>query len=308
MQNLSARNPLGIIALFISLIYGISALLLGVSIDKLSVTNQERLVWFVVIFPCAVLAAFLWLVAKHHKKLYGPGDYRTDEGFLSAGGDPALVGQKYRDEARPELDAAEIDPIQNDAPDPVADVDPGAPNAHVQQPAPEVEAPPTSELPSPISVTYPGSGSHSRAPTRSSSPAEFYLLEGLVLQELQGQFNAPLRRDIEVSTGGHRYTIDGLIEESSGKTVVEIKFVRNSPTMKRRIREGLAQLDYLVASLGKPSGENIQGLLVLIADDVEAIRTMQKLIEMDSVFTTSRHPIRFFSRPELLSKYGIAIS
>ena len=38
--NWSARNPLGIIALFISLIYGMSALLLGTSVDSLAMFNQ----------------------------------------------------------------------------------------------------------------------------------------------------------------------------------------------------------------------------------------------------------------------------
>jgi hypothetical protein len=37
------------------------------------------------------LGAFLWLVAKHHRKLYGPGDYRTDESFSNAGGDPSCI-------------------------------------------------------------------------------------------------------------------------------------------------------------------------------------------------------------------------
>ena len=70
-----ARNPLGIVALFISLIYGMSALLLGFSITHLSANNQTILVLFVVSFPFVVLAVFGWLVSRHHMKLYGPSDY-----------------------------------------------------------------------------------------------------------------------------------------------------------------------------------------------------------------------------------------
>ncbi|AKI02281.1 hypothetical protein IMCC20628_03595 [Hoeflea sp. IMCC20628] len=72
MKNFSARNPLGIIALFISLIYGISALLLGASVDMLTPDNQERLVWFIICFPVGILLAFLYLVTWHHRKLYSP--------------------------------------------------------------------------------------------------------------------------------------------------------------------------------------------------------------------------------------------
>lgn len=76
-----ARNPLGIIALFIVLIYGFAALTLGIN-TALQSAERLPLVWFLVIFPLIVLLTFAWLVSMHHEKLYGPGDYKTDEGFL----------------------------------------------------------------------------------------------------------------------------------------------------------------------------------------------------------------------------------
>ena len=75
-----ARNPLGIIALFIVLIYGLAALTLGLN-SKLDASDRTPLVWFLVIFPVAVLGLFGWLVSQHHEKLYAPGDYRTDDIF-----------------------------------------------------------------------------------------------------------------------------------------------------------------------------------------------------------------------------------
>ncbi len=77
-----ARNPLGIIALFIVLVYGIAGIVLGVSGSHLSEIQKTIFVCFLVVFPCLVLGSFLWLVAKHHRKLYAPSDYRNDEGFL----------------------------------------------------------------------------------------------------------------------------------------------------------------------------------------------------------------------------------
>jgi hypothetical protein len=76
-----SRNPLGIIALFIVLIYGFAALTLGIN----SLQEHERLplVWFLVLFPLVVLFVFGWLVSCHHEKLYAPADYKSDEGFLS---------------------------------------------------------------------------------------------------------------------------------------------------------------------------------------------------------------------------------
>lgn len=76
-----ARNPLGIIALFIVLIYGFAALTLGFN-SHLESGERLPLVWFLVLFPVAVLALFGWLVSQHNEKLYAPSDYRSDDSFL----------------------------------------------------------------------------------------------------------------------------------------------------------------------------------------------------------------------------------
>lgn len=66
-----ARSPLGIIALFIVLIYGFATLTLGFN-SQLEFVERMPLVWFLVVFPVAVLVLFGWLVSSHHEKLYAP--------------------------------------------------------------------------------------------------------------------------------------------------------------------------------------------------------------------------------------------
>ena len=78
-----AKNPLGIIALFIVLIYGFASLVVGLS-DKLVAGERLPLIWFLVVFPCLVLGIFAWLVSRHHTKLYAPSDYKEDEAFIQA--------------------------------------------------------------------------------------------------------------------------------------------------------------------------------------------------------------------------------
>lgn len=84
----SVRNPLGVVALFISLIYGIAALLLGAAASTLASWERAPLIGFVVTFPVIVLYVFYLLVTKHHGKLYGPGDYERDDSFLRTLSDP----------------------------------------------------------------------------------------------------------------------------------------------------------------------------------------------------------------------------
>lgn len=78
----AARNPLGVIGLFISLIYGFANWMLGSSVSTLQSSERLIIIWFIVVFPVLILAAFCYLVIKHHGKLYAPKDYKTDESFL----------------------------------------------------------------------------------------------------------------------------------------------------------------------------------------------------------------------------------
>jgi hypothetical protein len=76
------RNPLGIIALFISLIYGFACLVLGLSGDNLTPDDSTPLVYFLIVFPILILLSFVFLVIKHHNKLYAPADFKDERNFF----------------------------------------------------------------------------------------------------------------------------------------------------------------------------------------------------------------------------------
>lgn len=76
------RSPLGIIALFIVLVYGFASLVVGLGSG---ITEYiAPLIYFMVFFPVVVFFGFLWLVAKHHNKLYCPSDFKNEENFFKA--------------------------------------------------------------------------------------------------------------------------------------------------------------------------------------------------------------------------------
>lgn len=76
-----ARNPLGIIALFIVLVYGFASL---VTAFAGSFTAAERLplIYFIILFPVLVLIVFAWLISKHSGKLFAPSDFRDEENYV----------------------------------------------------------------------------------------------------------------------------------------------------------------------------------------------------------------------------------
>lgn len=76
-----ARNPLGIIALFIVLVYGFAALVTAFA-GSYTVGERTPLIYFLVFFPLIVLGVFAWLVSRHAGKLFAPGDFRNEENYV----------------------------------------------------------------------------------------------------------------------------------------------------------------------------------------------------------------------------------
>ena len=76
-----ARNPLGIIALFIVLVYGFACV---VTAAAWSFTPGERvpLIYFLVFFPILVLGVFTWLVSRHSGNLFAPADFKDESNYL----------------------------------------------------------------------------------------------------------------------------------------------------------------------------------------------------------------------------------
>jgi CheY-like chemotaxis protein len=75
-----SKSPLGIIALFIVLVYGFATLAFTVGRNTQCLVSP--LIYFLVFFPVIVFAGFLWLVSKHDDKIYGPSDYKKEKNYV----------------------------------------------------------------------------------------------------------------------------------------------------------------------------------------------------------------------------------
>jgi CheY-like chemotaxis protein len=76
-----ARNPLGIIALFIVLVYGFASFV-TISAGSLSSAERLPLIYFLIVFPVLVLAVFGWLVSRHSGKLFAPSDFKDEQNYV----------------------------------------------------------------------------------------------------------------------------------------------------------------------------------------------------------------------------------
>lgn len=74
------NNPLGIIGFFLVIVEGIAAVVITQS--TLSDKLNGILVWFITLFPVAVLLTFIFLVVWHSDKLYSPKDFQDEKLFM----------------------------------------------------------------------------------------------------------------------------------------------------------------------------------------------------------------------------------
>jgi hypothetical protein len=238
----SARNPLGIIALFISLIYGMSALLLGTSVDSLAASNQTILVCFVVSFPFVVLGVFAWFVAKHHKKLYGPADFRSDEAFHAVKDlPPAALGHRLSQETE------------------TSEVEPGEQNGAAA--SEQKAAPATPGTMRELRTQGPG-----MLRSAADRVTRAFVAEALVLQELQREFGGAIRRQVAVRLGGGRsFRVDGIINVDNRTVAIEVKIIKKYQNLANIINDSIAQ-----AMRYRNSFENVASfrfILAIVVDD-----------------------------------------
>jgi CheY-like chemotaxis protein len=76
-----SKNPLGIIALFIVLVYAMASLVL-IEGNKLTTHERDHFVWFLVAYPVLVILLFSWLVIRHVEKLYAPADFKDQSHWM----------------------------------------------------------------------------------------------------------------------------------------------------------------------------------------------------------------------------------
>lgn len=76
-----AKNPLGIIALFIVLVYGFASLVTAFA-GSFTATERLPLIYFLIGFPILVFVVFTWLVCKHSGKLFAPSDFKNEDNYV----------------------------------------------------------------------------------------------------------------------------------------------------------------------------------------------------------------------------------
>lgn len=75
------QNPLGIVALFVTLVEAMATVSLKLALDSES-AYAGHIVWFIMLFPVLLLLLFFGTLWVKRESVYSPGDFRDDQSFL----------------------------------------------------------------------------------------------------------------------------------------------------------------------------------------------------------------------------------
>lgn len=241
------KNPLGIIALFIALIYGFAALLLGVSASQLLPEERQPLIWFIVLFPMVVLGTFYILVTRHHGKLYAPKDYQNDDSFLRT-----LTDKQREDKLEEEISSVTLEE--------------SSPSIHDNN------------------VQFSRSTSNVSEKPLISSLMDFkerYIeAEKLAIAKIEIERGLVFRK--QVAFGGERAAaFDGVAIQSDAVTAIEVKLLRKSLVPPSSIREILYRA-VLASNFTKTKFSSAQFKLIIVLVLEEESRPLEEVKRVTS--------------------------
>jgi hypothetical protein len=246
-----ATNPLGIIALFIVLVYGIAGIVFGTSAQYLESNQKTIIVWFLVLFPVLVLGVFAWLVTKHHTKLYAPRDFQDASTFLRT---LSLSEQKEKIEK-------EVEEIISEAP-PVQEVD---------------------------------------ATRREPIRKKIYLIEDLVLRDIEAEFSVSVQR--QIAFAGADFGIDGMFAKDGEGYGIEIKYMR-----RQLGRQAIDQIvHYSRVASDRFGWKRFNFILAIVYEGLSPAEMESEKDRISKILSeaSGKFIVRAYDYAGLLSKYGI---
>jgi hypothetical protein len=264
------HNPLGIIALFIVLVYAFASLVVGLGAN-LEQSQKTPLIWFLVLFPVLVLIVFAWLVSRHHMKLYAPTDYRDERLFVYP-----ISPEDQRLRLQDEVDA--IQSLETET-------------ADIREP----EADKTETTPARLPVT-----------DRSSAVSKYLIAEDLALRQLEADFGLPIEKHVVLASPNSRIMLDGLIRKGTELIAIEIKYVRNPHRQTAVIQEALYRFISLGSRVQSSTENSFRFIFVFVTEftgeDLERFKA-----GISDRFANTPVPVewRFFNFSELKNRFGV---
>lgn len=270
------KNPLGIIALFVSLIYGFACLVLSTSISNLKGENERLpLIWFIIAFPLIILIAFVFLVVKHHEKLYSPSDYRADDAFIQTIGKDKIKEKQLKEVK--ELEQAKIkenivgeEDLKSEKIDTVKQIE-------------KVEPETTKESKEQLLSIY--------------KNAELW-----ATKELSLKYNVLFKNNVSVNVQSRKIELDAFGTSDKGNFIAEIKYWKSNKSdrnLKLSIQEFLSQQKHLESTFSR--NREFKLIVVIVFDNLKNVNKSDLLDFVQNIYNNA--DVEFFDYEELRKNY-----
>lgn len=196
-----SRNPLGVIALSMLLVYSLASLLFGVAGAYVQISECQKwvLIYFIAGFPILLIIIFSYLVIWHHKKLYAPEDYKNEDNFMRQ------LSEKEKEE-KFNKEMADTDDLSSS----------NCTTKNEQQTIAEARQ---------------ETGDNHAKPAAATFREEYFKYEKLALDEVGQQFNLEIKRDICFDGKKTMRAFDGFATDKNKVYFFEVKYTKHASNL-----------------------------------------------------------------------------
>lgn len=268
-QISTIKNPLTVIAIFA----GIAEVSGSAVLPFISETNQQTYIWFLMLFPFALITLFFMILNWNHKVLYAPSDFEDEDNFVNIL-QKSSVREKIAEyeEEFVELESDEVDNSsfsEEEEPPEEADITLAEPDT-ISQPISSI-----AENIESLSVNSPVITTKTERDRRATllkaafqqSQNENRLIEKLLIERLEKELNTSIETDIKMEFGSTRYLLDGVARKGSNLTAIEIKIWRDMTIQSEgMVIRNINQIEGLYDSLTEEQRNDFSLIFAVVTD------------------------------------------
>lgn len=248
------KNPLTVIAIFA----GIAEVSGSAVLPFISEANQQTYIWFLMLFPFALVLLFFITLNWNYKVLYAPSDFENEDNFLN------LLHKKVPSVTeQPEEDVDE-------------DINPGVLDFDANEIFKSNDVLDFNKTDRERRMKVEGMLFRARRD-------ESRMAEDLVFKKLSKELGHNFQRELSLSLDGVDFSLDGAIATENSLNAFDIKYYRRMSRgffNSRRFEEQVSRYRHIYERLSDSKKSGFKVTFVLVSDEVngEALQRLESLL------------------------------
>lgn len=251
------KNPLTVIAIFAG-----TAEISGTAVlPLLGANSQEIYLWFLMLFPFALITLFFITLNWNHKVLYAPSDFQDEDNFVNI-----LKKQSYIETLESiQENINETNPLESEVEENIVNEE-------------KTNKFSTEEK---FSITTKDERLERDKITQDivrKQMEEYKIAEKLVLEKLERELDVTIENDMKMEIGNSNFRFDGIIHKGASLTAIEVKYMRKRNALNSsRWNNIIHHFQELHNSLSDIQKKNFSVIFAVVTDENK--EELQKYIQ-----------------------------